>query len=1150
VIVDLRTRRHGQQPNERISTGQPGEDSLADLVPRVSGATDVIRKSASNEPRQNLINAYGELPMSFEVNVGQADNQVKFLSRGSGYSLFLTSTEAVLALNRNVRKAGNAIAEQMVGPQARNPKHDAAGIGERVRQDVLRLRLVGANPAAKIEGSDKLPGKSNYFVGNDSAKWHSDISTYANVKYESVYSGINAVYYGNQGQLEYDLVIAPHADYKQIRLKYEGAKRVRIGETSGDLILTTRDGSHLRQHKPVIYQEIAGERRLVEGSYEFRANREIGFRIGEYDASVALVIDPTLAYSTYLGGSGGDSAIGIAVDSSGSVYVCGSTSSTNFPTANALQPTFGGGSPVSNSDVFITKLNSSGNALIYSTYLGGASDDFGSGVALDSSGSAYVTGGTFSFNFPVSNAIQPNTGGALDGFIAKLSSGGNQLVYSTYLGGSDFDRGYRIAVDSSGNGYVTGFTDSTNFPTANSAQPTYAGGEDAFVTKLNSAGTQLVYSTYLGGSNLDDGNSIAVDSSGNAYTVGSTSSTNFPTFNAMQAANTSGGCCDAFVTKLNAAGAYVYSTYLGGNGYDQATGVAVDSSGDTYVCGTTGGGFPTVNAFQSAFGGSVFDAFIAKLNPTGSALIFSTYLGGINNDQGLRIALDPAGNAYVVGSTSSTNFPTTNAFQPSLGGGPNGDGFVAELSSTGGQLAYSSYLGGNADDVAIGIAVDSSGNAYVTGNTQSTNFPTVNAFQATYMGGQAGSNGSIGDAFVTKILAAPSPTPIVIQFSAETYTVNEGIASAIVPVNRTGDISAAATVDYATSDTSGANNCNVISHVASSRCDYLTTIGTLHFAPNEVSKDISILIIDDAYAEGNENFTITLTNPSGATLGSTTTATTTINDNETVNGTNPIDTASFFVRQHYLDFLNRQPDSSGLAFWTNEITSCGSNQSCIDVKRINVSAAFYLSIEFQGTGYLVERIYKVAYGDATRSSTFNGFHVFPVPIVRLNEFLPDTQEVGNGVIVGQSGWEQVLENNKQAFTTEFVQRSRFITAFPSTMTPAQFVDKLNANTGNPLSQTERNQLISDLSTNAKTRAQVLRAVAEDADLNNAEFNRAFVLMQYFGYLRRNPNDPQDTDYTGYDFWLTKLNQFNGNFQNAEMVKAFITSGEYRQRFGP
>jgi hypothetical protein len=270
---------------------------------------------------------------------------------------------------------------------------------------------------------------------------------------------------------------------------------------------------------------------------------------------------------------------------------------------------------------------------------------------------------------------------------------------------------------------------------------------------------------------------------------------------------------------------------------------------------------------------------------------------------------------------------------------------------------------------------------------------------------------------------------------------------------------------------------------------------------------------------------------------------------------NAIDDAGFFVRQQYIDFLNRQPDQSGLAFWTNEITSCGTDQACIQLKRVNVSAAYFLSIEFQQTGYLVERIYKAAYGDATGSSTTGSAHQLAVPIVRFNEFLPDTQQIGHGVVVGQTGWETVLENNKQAFAAAFVQRSRFTTALATSMTPAQFIDKLNQNAGNVLSSSERTTAIGLFggavnTSNSTARALALRQVAENQNLYNNEFNRAFVLMQYFGYLRRNPNDSPDSDYTGYDFWLTKLNAFGGNFVNAEMVKAFITSGEYRIRFGP
>ena len=391
--------------------------------------------------------------------------------------------------------------------------------------------------------------------------------------------------------------------------------------------------------------------------------------------------------------------------------------------------------------------------------------------------------------------------------------------------------------------------------------------------------------------------------------------------------------------------------------------------------------------------------------------------------------------------------------------------------------------------------------------------------------------------------------PTGIQFSAASYPVGEGDKKVDVTVTRSGDTSGAASVRFATSDTAGALNCNVISGVGSSRCDYEIRIKTIRFAAGETSKVVSVFIIDDTYADGAESFDVGLSNASGAALGAQSTATISIADNDIGSGVNPIDTASFFVRLHYLDFLNREPDSSGFAFWSNEITVCGANEACIDNKRNNVSGAFYLSIEFQNTGYLVERIYKTAYGNGTGTSTLGGTHQVSVPVVRLLEFLPDTQEIGEGVVVNQSGWEAVLENNKQALMTDFVQRSRFTTAFPTSMTSTQFVDTLNANAGSPLSTSKRNQLMTDLTAGTMTRAQVLRSVAEDPNLVNAEFRRAFVLMQYFGYLRRNPNDPQDSDYTGYDFWLTKLNQFNGNYINAEMVRAFIISTEYRQRFG-
>ncbi len=401
--------------------------------------------------------------------------------------------------------------------------------------------------------------------------------------------------------------------------------------------------------------------------------------------------------------------------------------------------------------------------------------------------------------------------------------------------------------------------------------------------------------------------------------------------------------------------------------------------------------------------------------------------------------------------------------------------------------------------------------------------------------------------------------PSQIQFSMASSVVPEASGSVLITVTRSGNTTGMAAVSYSTSDTAGASNCNVVGSSASARCDYETSAGTLNFAPGETSKIITVFLVDDSYSENPEMFSVSLSNAvgSGARIGSPVTVTVTITDNDPFNGTNPIDQASFFVRQHYIDFLNREPDAPGFAFWTNQITECQQpGATCnAEVRRINVSAAFFLSIEFQQTGYLVERLYKSSYGDVVGTSTIGGTHELSVPVIRFNEFLPDTQQIGRGIVIGQPGADQLLENNKQAFIAEFVQRSRFTTAFALTITPAQFVDALFTNSGVTPSASERTAIIDEFggastSVDTAARARALRLVAENSAFVQQESNRAFVLMQYFGYLRRNPNDPQDTDYSGYDFWLGKLNQFGGNFVNAEMVKAFILSGEYRGRFGP
>ena len=681
---------------------------------------------------------YGKLPLIFEANRGQTDARVKFLSRGPGYTLFLTPGEAVLSL-RGTEGKGHA----------------------------LRVKLVGAEAAPKMTGLDRLPGVSNYFIGKDPKKWRTKVPHYARVGYEGVYPGIDLVFYGtNQRQLEYDFIVAPGIDPARIKLVFEGARRLEIADI-GDLIAHLSSGE-VRFKKPVIYQEANGKRRSVAGKYTLAEGNRIGFEVGPYDASHPLIIDPMLTYSTYLGGTGSERGTAITVDSVGKVYVVGATDSIDFPTtAGAFDEYCGtdGGcnpEPYSNSDAFVTKLSADGSALDYSTYLGGADGDGADGVAIDGDGNAYVTGSTTSTDdFPTTgNAFQQTFGGGVDAFVTKLSADGSALFYSTYLGGANDDYGEDIAVDASGNAYVTGLTLFSGFPTTTEAFDTSHNGGfiDAFVTKLSANGSALVYSTYLGGTGIDFGFGIAVDSGGNAYVTGFTDDPNndFPTTgNAFQ--QTFGGGYDAFVTKLSANGsALVYSTYLGGSSNDESWGIAVDGGGNAYVTGwSTSTDFPTTeNAFQKTIGGKNGrepDAIVAKLNAAGSALVYSTYLGGKQLDYGFGIAIDGDGNAYVTGYTQSRDFPTADPFQPAFGGGGS-DAFVTKLNVTGNAVVYSSYLGGSDADSGEGIAAAGGGNTYVVGYSYSSDFPTTgDSYQPLLRGAS--------DAFVVKVFDAAAPSP-------------------------------------------------------------------------------------------------------------------------------------------------------------------------------------------------------------------------------------------------------------------------------------------------------------------------------------------------------------------------------------------------------
>ncbi|HBB89244.1 MAG TPA: hypothetical protein DC047_16695, partial [Blastocatellia bacterium] len=1140
--------------------------------------------------------AYGVMPLSFEANSGPTNRKVKFLARGQGYGLFLTATGPVISLTKNSAKK-TASGTSLIAEE-NEPSTDIA---------VVSWEMVSANKSPRISGVDALPGKANYFRGNDPSQWRTNVPTYARVRYSNVYPGIDVIYYGNQRQLEYDFIVAPGKDPNRIKLSFKGADAAL--DAQGNLVLRTPAGD-ITQAKPFAYQEIAGVRREVSARYR-AVKGVVSLSLANYDRTVPLVIDPVLVYSSFLGGINGEEGRGIAVDSQGNAYITGKTFSSDFPVVGAFQGTKGS----SGSDAFVVKVNPSGNALIYSTYLGGNGSETPAGIKVDDAGNAYVAGTTFSTNFPTTVAsVQPTKDKLADGFITKLNSSGSSLIYSTFLGGDDDDsilglalsadgrvsvtgnsyssrfaasvfpapRGdgsanktinraanwsvsangltasvvnsfaiqpgnsniiyaatntgifktidgganwtpaglgnpattppasssvvidplgtsivyagtengvyqstdagttfqrksnglftepieslaidavdsstlyagtfsglfktvtgantwtevvygslvtpapvMKVVVDptnhtvvyvgtltsglyktTSGNGWVSlnsgavmnngqvtalavdpvnssvvyaAFFDVPNlFKTTNGGASwtslnlsytldgqsgqfaeitaltvdpvttntvyagTFGGGVfkstdaganwsqsntgltqpyvtglaldsanpavlfaglardgDSFVARVNSGGSSVDYVRNFGGDRDESAQAIAVDTDGSAYVAGETASSNFPTVNALQSTPTKLG--DAFVAKFNNSGNFVYSTFLGGNSGEFAYAIAV-RDGNAFVVGQTGStDFPTVNAFKSVLSQNDADAFVAKLNSSGTALDFSTYLGGSSSDKALGVAVDAPGNIYVTGSTASLNFPVLAAPQNFFFGGGL-DAFVTEFNPSGSQLIYSTFLGGTASDQANAIAVGAAGDTYITGVTSSFDFPTVNAFQSVRRG---------NDAFFAKIGAA---TPVgSVQFAQADYSTPEEGGGVTVEVTRTGLTSTEMSINYATFDSS-TGNCNQITGNASSKCDYETMVGTLHFAPGETSKTIYIPLINDSYLEGNEIFRVLLSGVVGGVLGTPSTANITITSSDTANGPNPIDQANFFVRQHYIDFLNREPDASG-----------------------------------------------------------------------------------------------------------------------------------------------------------------------------------------------------------------------------------------------
>ena len=762
---------------------------------------------AAAPARARIQASYAALPLAFEKNDGQTDSQVKYMARGNGYVLFLTGSDAVFSLSSRSTENTGAITRRGSVAAAKNPaKHSADSSA------VFRMQLSGANSPAKIFASGQLPGKSNYFFGNDPGKWHTDVPHYSRVSYQGVYPGIDLAFHGAQRQTEFDFVVAPGANPAPIGLHFTGAKSLTT-DNAGNLVIASAAGD-IQLHKPVAYQEQNGIREAVDARFALKANHQVSFELGNYDRSRELVIDPTFsyAYSTYLGGSGDDSGQGIAFDSSGAAYVTGQTASPNFPGAsNALADT---------ASAFVTKIAADGSSQAYSVYIGGTGSgaDSGNSIAVDASGNAFVTGGTSSTNFPAtSGAFQTSLHGTTgNAFVLELDSSGS-ITYSTYLGGTGTDTAFGIALatDNSGDVYVAGRTSSTNFPTLNAFQLHLTGAvSSGFVTKVNSSGTALVYSTYLGGGtatgDFDGANGVAVDASGNAYITGQTFSSTYPTTSgAFQTTcgSCSGGNSNAFVTVVKPAGnALVYSTFLGGSGTDDGTSIAVDSSGNAYVTGsTTSSNFPHTTG---SFGGST-DAFVTKLNAAGSSDSYSIFLGGTGVDAGAGIALDGSANAYVTGETSSSGaspFPTVNPTQSTGFGGGASDAFVAEVSSSG-SLVFSTYLGGSGQDDGANlgaIAVDSAGaNIYVTGNT--TQSPgTPNNFPTTASPLQSSSGGGL-DGFVVKYTQGSAATFSLAATALTPSSVDPGgSATSTVTVTAGGGFSGTVTLSCAVAGPAGA----------------------------------------------------------------------------------------------------------------------------------------------------------------------------------------------------------------------------------------------------------------------------------------------------------------------------------------------------------
>lgn len=663
--------------------------------------------------------APAELDLSsavFVQNQGQwTDRNVKYAYNGQGIDIGFTDRGPVLELQR---------------------ADSGTSAVDRAR---VAMSFDGAKPAKPI-GVDRVSTAFNYLVG-DQAQHRTNVPGYQKIEYANLYAGIDLLTWGQQDGMKYEFHVAPHADWRKIRVSYSGSTGLSLG-ADGSLHIGTPLGEIVEQ-TPVLYQTINGVGTNVAGHFILIDKDTYGFAVtGEYDHSRQLVIDPNLSFATYLGGTDNDYSQAIAIDSSGNSYITGYSASTAWATGSTYNTTLTG-----SNDVFVAKVSGDGSSLVYVTYMGGTGNDLATGIAIDSSGNAYVTGYTQSSGWATAGAYDTSFNGVYDAFVAKLNASGSSLTYATYLGGANADYGYGIAVDSTGNAYVAGYTASSGWATAGAYDTTFNGGEsDAFVAKLNSTGSTLTYATYLGGSNTDYANAIAIDNTGNAYVAGQTASAGWATVGAYDTSFNGG--TDAFVAKLTSSGAVLsYATYLGGSSDDSANGIAVDSSGNAYVTGaTSSAGWATLAAYDTTQNGGS-DAFAAKLSATGAALTYATYVGGTGDDFGLGIAIDNTGSAYITGYTGSSLWATASGNDTVSRGGY--DTFLVKLSASGAVLRYAANIGGSVNDFGYGIAVDNAGDAYVAGNSFSSGWATGSAYDSSQNGGS--------DAFVLEFTGLVDP---------------------------------------------------------------------------------------------------------------------------------------------------------------------------------------------------------------------------------------------------------------------------------------------------------------------------------------------------------------------------------------------------------